>query len=356
MNLNNFLYSGFKFNEDEDLLKLKFKMINSILVIAAVSSALFGVMHDLRINDIGPIHSKVDYAYAIFSIGLIFFLRLSKDNYKKGIHLFFIASIITFTSALVFVLHDQFRLIWFYLLVIVVFILSNSSKGMLYTFISMAIIVTCNTFIDLKLSQEAIKSATIGLIICAFLLKVYTDKVTNYENILNDNNRELKLLATTDGLTGIINRRYFDEVSKKYFETAQRYKNDISLLIMDLDYFKNVNDTYGHGVGDELLIMFVEKIKPIVRRSDIFARIGGEEFAILLFNTDAKDATAFAEKVCKEIRDISIACEKEDITITTSIGVSQNREIDGSFKDIFLRSDKALYQAKDEGRDRVYVL
>ncbi len=351
MKVHNFLYSGFRFGEDEDLLKFKFRMINSILVIVAFFTVLFGVLSDLGINDIGPIHSKVDYVYGFLSLMLVLFLRRSKNNYKTTANLLLVFSLITFTSALIFVPQDEFRMIWFYLLVFVAYMLNGTLSGILFTIASIAVILTAYMFLELHLSQTAIISSVMGLIIGSLLSRIYTNKITDYENSLQEKNAALGILASTDDLTGIMNRRIFKKISERYFETAQRDNSDLTLLLLDLDHFKKVNDTYGHQVGDQLLIRFVKVIEPVLRKSDILARVGGEEFAILLFKTDTEGAFTLAEKIRKEVESMTINCQGQDIYITTSIGIAQNKESDKSFDEIYARSDKALYKAKEQGRN-----
>ncbi len=352
MNINNFLHSGFKFTGDEDLLQFKFKMLNSIFIIVAFFSVLFGLLSDLGINDIGPIHSKVNYVYSFLTIMLIFFLRLSKKNYNLTAYSLLIISLITFTSSLIFVPQDEFRMIWFYLLVFVAYMISGKMSGLLSTLASIVIIVTVNFFVDLQLSQVAINSGILGLIIGSFLSNVYTNKITNYENSLKQQNSSLSLLASTDYLTGIMNKRMFNEISERYFQTAQKNKFNLTLLLLDLDHFKKINDTYGHQAGDQLLKRFVETLERILNKSDIFARIGGEEFAILLSQINSNDAYVLAERIRKEIGNDFITYEGHDIFVTTSIGISENRETDTAFENIFSRADMALYRAKDEGRNK----
>jgi len=352
MALNNFLYSGFTFSAEEDLLQFKFKMLNSIFIIIAFFSALFGLLSDLGINDIGPIHSKVNYVYSFLTIMLIFFLRLSKKNYTLTAHSLLIISLITFTSALIFVPQDEFRMIWFYLLIFVAYMLQGRTSGIFYTLASIVIILTVHYFVELQLSQTAINSGVFGLIIGSFLSHVYANKITDYENSLKQQNSSLSVLASTDYLTGIMNRRMFNEISEHYFQTAQKDHLSLTLLLLDLDHFKKVNDTYGHQVGDQLLICFVKTIENILTKSDIFARIGGEEFAILLSQIDKKDAYDLAEKIRKEVENITIECEGQNVYVRTSIGITQNGATDSSFDDIFSRSDMALYQAKNKGRNQ----
>lgn len=353
MTLNNILYSGFKFTGNEDLLQFKFKMLNSIFIIVAFFSALFGLLSDLGINDIGHIHTKVNYAYSISMIILIFFLRSSKKNYKLTAHSLLIISLITFTSALIFIPQDEFRMIWFYLLIFVAYMINGKTSGILYTIASIIIILSTHFIVELQLSQVAINSGVLGLIIGSFLAHVYTSKITQYENSLKQQNSTLSVLASTDYLTGVINRRMFNEISKRYFKTAQKDNLSLTLLVLDLDHFKKINDTYGHQVGDKLLIQFVETIKNILTKSDIFARIGGEEFAILLSQMNRNDAYELAEKIRKEVANISIRYKGQNVFVRTSIGITQNSTTDSSFEDVFSRSDMALYQAKKEGRNRI---
>ncbi len=352
MSLNNFLYSGFKFSTDEDLLKFKFKMLNSIFIIVAFFSALFGLLSDLRINDIGPIHSKVDYVYSFLTILLIFFLRSSKKNYNLTAHLLLIISLMTFTSALIFVPQDEFRIIWFYLLILVAYMITSKTSGILYTLASIVMILSVNFFVDLKLSGIAINSALLGLLIGSFLSSVYTNKITNYEDSLKKQNSSLSLLASTDYLTGIMNRRMFNEISEHYFQTAQKNELYLTLLLLDLDHFKKVNDTYGHQAGDQILKRFVKTLEGILNKSDIFARIGGEEFAILLSQTNSDEAYLLAERIRKEIENVFITYDGQDIFVTTSIGISESKQSDTEFENIFSRADMALYQAKNLGRNR----
>ena len=352
MNINNFLHSGFKFTGEENLLQFKFKMLNSIFIIVAFFSALFGLLSDLGINDIGPIHTKVNYVYSFLTILLILFLRFSKKNYNPTAYSLLIISLMTFTSSLVFVPQDEFRMIWFYLLVFVAYMISSKMIGLLCTLASIVIVLSVNFFVDLQLSQVAINSGILGLIIGSFLSYIYTDKITNYENSLKQQNSSLSVLASTDYLTGVMNRRMFNDISERYFQTAQKNELSLTLLLLDLDHFKKVNDTYGHQAGDQLLKRFVKTLESILNKSDIFARIGGEEFAVLLSQINSDDAYLLAERIRKKIENDFMTYEGQDIRVTTSIGISENRETDTEFEDIFSRADMALYQAKHKGRNK----
>lgn len=161
--------------------------------------------------------------------------------------------------------------------------------------------------------------------------------------------QDLEKLASTDQLTGIYNRHKFEELYSNELERAKRYKKPLSLVMFDIDHFKNVNDTYGHDAGDAVLQRIAKIIKENIRTSDIFARWGGEEFLILCIESELNNAAALAEKLRT-----SIESEEFDKVgrITSSFGVASY--IDKEAKDIFIkRADDALYIAKNEGRNRV---
>lgn len=157
--------------------------------------------------------------------------------------------------------------------------------------------------------------------------------------------------AELDFLTGLWNRRKFEEKSDYLLKKASRYRQSVSLLLIDVDHFKAVNDNYGHLVGDEVLKAIGRHLANTVREVDVVGRWGGEEFIILVPETSAEEARQLAERICAEIRRLSF----EDIDrVTASIGVAQSME-DEELCQLMERADLALYQAKREGRDRVIV-
>jgi|GEM_PF-5309621 len=167
---------------------------------------------------------------------------------------------------------------------------------------------------------------------------------------------QLKIMATTDELTGIFNRRCFMEMARKEVERATRFNYDLAFIMFDVDRFKNVNDTYGHDVGDKVLRMLSSTAGECLRTVDVLARIGGEEFAALLPETDLDGALLVAERIRKEIEDMSVPCPQGEVRVTVSLGlVMFNGSSGGQLGDLMKASDKALYRAKDNGRNRVEV-
>ncbi len=167
---------------------------------------------------------------------------------------------------------------------------------------------------------------------------------------------EFKKLATLDALTDLYNRRYFTEQAEKEFLRAQRYQLALTLISIDIDHFKKINDNYGHLAGDKVLIEVAKQIKINLRQTDILARIGGEEFSILLPETTTAEALVFAERIraCQSLLKITGDWQGQ-IQLTVSIGISSYQDKDCNFGVLFSRADKALYHAKSAGRNRVSV-
>ena len=162
--------------------------------------------------------------------------------------------------------------------------------------------------------------------------------------------------ANTDTLTNLYNRRYFFKHAVLEFGRAKRHKLNLSVISIDIDYFKNINDKYGHPIGDKVLIELSNSILPTLRQEDILARIGGEEFSIMLPNTSLEQAKVVAQRICYANNDYLINERNiEKIKIPLSVGLVSMKETDIDFDELFIRADKALYRAKNSGRNQVYV-
>ena len=164
---------------------------------------------------------------------------------------------------------------------------------------------------------------------------------------------ELREAATVDALTGLVNRRVFNEELERQIAVAKRYGRSLSLIVADLDFFKGVNDKYGHSNGDEVLRRVADSIKIEIRDTDLAARWGGEEFAFLLPETNLGGAQILAEKLRKRIGDNRFNFHGEEIQITCSFGVVEMDIRRDDIGSLFDNADKLLYQAKQSGRNCV---
>lgn len=165
----------------------------------------------------------------------------------------------------------------------------------------------------------------------------------------------LRALADTDGLTGLLNRRAFLPFAEDALSYFERYDRPFSILMFDIDHFKRVNDTYGHAVGDEVIRAVGACIKDEIRTTDKVARFGGEEFVVLLRETDELVAEKMADRLKRKIAALEVVSGDQTVKFTTSVGCAVSDERSRDVEDIIQRADKALYTAKSAGRNRVRV-
>lgn len=177
-------------------------------------------------------------------------------------------------------------------------------------------------------------------------------KLAKKNKKLEKANERIEKLSKTDVLTGLANRRHFMDYFEKMISQAQRHSNPISLVMIDLDKFKDINDTYGHQAGDDVLSALGSLLSRETRKEDLAGRIGGEEFAVILTQTDIEKADNYAERIRKEINQLEI--DSVPAEITASLGVSEIKDGDDS-ESLLKRADAALYEAKENGRNRVYT-
>ena len=164
---------------------------------------------------------------------------------------------------------------------------------------------------------------------------------------------ELHRMATTDSLTGLLNRRQFETLAKREFFKNRRSKAPLSILMLDIDHFKIINDTYGHAIGDEVLKEFTQRCQQKLRVTDLFARFGGEEFVILLPETDQERAEQVAVRVRDCISRTKMYTPKGPVGVSTSIGVATSQNDKENIEAIIDAADQALYKAKDEGGNTI---
>ncbi len=186
--------------------------------------------------------------------------------------------------------------------------------------------------------------------------KVLESAVEKRTKELNDINIKLEVLATTDSLSGVKNRRSFYESSAPMIKYNRRENKKLAVLMIDIDKFKMINDIYGHSVGDDVIRLMAKKIEDTLRNSDIFGRLGGEEFAAVLPNTSERGALKAAENIRLEIENLEhITPKNERIRFTVSVGVALLNSDDPDLDTILHRADLALYDAKRSGRNKVVI-
>jgi two-component system cell cycle response regulator len=180
------------------------------------------------------------------------------------------------------------------------------------------------------------------------------ERIVRLQKELLETNKRLELLSITDGLTKLNNHRYLQDELARAFDESQRYGRPLSLAMIDLDFFKKVNDTHGHAVGDDVLKNAASLFKESARSTDLVARYGGEEFAVMMPETELADAAVFAEKIRSLAAATPFDTQAGSIPVTVSIGVaSVPHSRIATAKELIIAADKALYRAKKNGRNQV---
>lgn len=205
------------------------------------------------------------------------------------------------------------------------------------------------TVIDISISSHALYDHAGNF---AGVEGIYRD-VTQRKNL----ERELQRLATTDMLTGMANRRAFLECAESVYAHSRSNGEPLTLLMLDLDHFKSINDRFGHLEGDRALVAFAQAVKNQLRASDTVGRLGGEEFGVLLPLTSMDEGLEVAKRILHGVRALQLSDEAgHAYGITASLGLSTFRQADRSLRDMLDRADQALYLAKNQGRDQIASL
>lgn len=171
--------------------------------------------------------------------------------------------------------------------------------------------------------------------------------------LASDVSEEMKEVAVRDQLTGVLNRRGFGEEAARAYATARRTSRPVSVIMSDIDHFKDVNDKFGHATGDAALVHFASLLGSGRRIDDIVARVGGEEFAMVLPGTDIKECIVIADELCARLESMPLVVDGSNVVMTASFGVATISVNDTCLTDVIVRADRALYRSKRAGRNRV---
>ena len=213
--------------------------------------------------------------------------------------------------------------------------------------------------LDQTLKEVARKDAELSKVNVDLVKEITIRKQT--EAALRKSEEAFKILAITDPLTGLYNKRHFNQLAEAEIRRALRYTRPLTVMMFDIDFFKRVNDTYGHTSGDMVLKLVAKTTKEMLRATDIPARYGGEEFVVLLPETPAAVAATVAERLRRRIEDVTTQTEKGPITITASFGVSDylgetnSKPNERILSEFISKADQALYASKNAGRNKVTV-
>jgi diguanylate cyclase (GGDEF)-like protein len=235
-------------------------------------------------------------------------------------------------------------------------IVSALTLGQIATLLQLGLVAACYVFLGYSDVTPVLSAAFIGGLAAQLAPMVLTAYITTMlsADIVNALAR-VKLISETDELTGVFNVRAFNALSAQEFKQAARYQRDLSLMMIDSDDLKKVNDTYGHEAGDQLIRAVVAGARASIKSSDVVARYGGDEFVCLFPGANTDAAARIGERIRRHIEDHPLPLDGKDVPISVSIGVASYPAHGGNFDEVARNADKALYVSKSEGRNRVTV-
>ncbi len=335
----------------------RIKLTNLIGLYAFAASCLYTLNYVIFI-----VHPVIATINLLFTIGYLFTLVWNYYKYTKisKIWIFSVLMIHLFVCTNVYMDNQSGFHMYYYLVPIGSFLLFDSQEKLeRYILSTIAILfylycqATPNPNPMLELSDATNQLIFQSVMLTSMLILIAV--MMTFNRYIEKNESYLKTQANTDSLTGIANRIAFYAKGNEIFEQHQKSQLPFSIIILDLDYFKSINDTYGHLVGDQCLIEVCQTIKQHCRSGDLFARVGGEEFSLVLPHTTLEDAKKIAERMREavESQDILLDDHTTHLNCTASFGLSTNSSHIDTLRSIIMRADTALYQAKKQGRNRI---
>lgn len=344
------------FDKSEEFEEFRYKFLIVAMVVAGALTGVFIASSYGQMNVIGTEHMVSMHLFTATSLCCWWVLRGRKHLFKQVAWTYEIVAMWEYTSSLLFAQQDELRLLWFYTNVPGVFMLLGSRAGWAITGITVVILLGSNGFMEARYSAPALMTAVFSLLYLAIFFHVYGNRAVSYFKRMRDYNAELEHLAGHDNLTGVLNARAYYSLCDRQIRLAQRAGRVFSVLFVDLDHFKSINDRYGHAAGDTVLKATAQCLAHTLRASDLLGRIGGEEFSVFLPDTDRAGALVLAEHVRQNIETLCPEIDSGPLRITASIGAATSAGPSQTLQALQQRADQAMYQAKAQGRNRVSCL
>jgi len=339
-------------SENELLTSFKHKMLRLMIVLLVIASSLSGLYYTLGFGHITNGEHNLRYAHAFLGLIFYFVLRYNKDSYTFISYALVFMTLFIFSYAFYHVANAEIRLLWFVVITMAAFITNGSILGFLTAILSMLSLLLMDKIYDLDLNTFTYLTFGSSLFITSLMLYYFTKKIESFSRNVREKNEKLDRLASYDTLTGVMNRRVFLEMADKYTHQAHRQEQHCYFLMLDIDHFKNINDTYGHKEGDSVLITYAKVMSDMLRENDLLGRLGGEEFGIVVIEKNDEGALHVAEKIRQAIESMAYEVDGKPLAVTMSIGVARG---DGkaTLEEVMHWSDVAMYRAKTSGRNRV---
>lgn len=346
-------FGSTQFTENEEYLEFRYKFLIVLMLAAAFLTGLFILGTLSQINPIGWAHGRMMIVFTSATLVLWLILRGSPKRFKRIGWTYETLCMVENTSALIFVPADELRILWFFTNIPCVFILLGQRAGWLIATVTLVGFIVGNPYLEQPYSSNAIATGVLALLYFAVSFHAYVDRSMSYFKRMRDYNMQLVDLASHDPLTGVFNAGAYYRACDQLIHASQRANQPFSVLFIDLDHFKSINDNFGHAVGDDVLRTVAQTLQNNVRRSDVVGRIGGEEFSVFLPNTEVNGAERLAETLREAIENVHMEVAGVPLKITASIGVAAKTFEQESMQVIQQHADQAMYEAKRRGRNRV---
>ncbi len=350
------LFGRARFAEREEDQEFRYKLVIVLMASAAAVTGLFILGTLSAVNLIHPNHLTSMVVFTLGSIVLWLALREHPERFLPVAWLYELLSLWESTSSLLYVPVDELRLLWFFTNVPGVFILLGRRNGWLITLGTMLGLALGNAHLERPYSPNAMATALLCLLYLGIFFHTYVGRTLSYFHRMRDYNERLQDMASHDPLTQVLNARAYYAACEQQILQSQRSQQPFSVLFVDLDHFKTINDTHGHAAGDEVLRVVARTLGEHLRRSDLLGRIGGEEFSILLPDTALPGALQVAENLRQAVQQCQPDIGGQSLAITASIGVASRSPGAQSMHALQQRADQAMYEAKKAGRNRVSTL
>ncbi|MEN9888456.1 MAG: hypothetical protein RL559_493 [Pseudomonadota bacterium] len=350
------LFGRVRFAAREEDQEFRYKLVIVLMASAAAVTGLFILGTLSAVNLIHPNHLSSMVIFTVGSAVLWLVLREHPERFLPVAWLYELLSLWESTSSLLYVSVDELRLLWFFTNVPGVFILLGRRNGWIITLGTMLGLALGNAHLERPYSPNAMATALLCLLYLGIFFHTYVGRTLSYFHRMRDYNERLQDMASHDPLTQVLNARAYYAACEQQILQSQRSQQPFSVLFVDLDHFKTINDTHGHAAGDEVLRVVARTLGEHLRRSDLLGRIGGEEFSIMLPDTALAGALQVAENLRLAVQQCHPDIGGQTLTITASIGVASRSPGAQSMHAIQQRADQAMYEAKKAGRNRVSTL
>ena len=350
------LFGRVRFAEREEHQEFRYKLLIVLMTSGALVTGFFILGTLSAVNPISPAHQKSMIFYTATTTVLWLLLRGAPQRFMPVAWLYEFASLWEAASSLIYVSIDELRLLWFFTNVPGVFILLGKRAGWLITVGTMLGLALGNAHLERPYSPNAMATSLFCLLYLGIFFHTYVGRTASYFNRMRDYNARLQEMASHDPLTQVLNARAYYTACEQQITQSQRSQQPFSVLFVDLDHFKSINDTHGHAAGDEVLRVVARTLGAHLRRSDLLGRIGGEEFSVFLPDTPLGGALQVAENLRQAVQQCRPDIGSTRLDITASIGVASRSPGAQTMQSIQQRADEAMYEAKKAGRNRVSTL